>query len=68
MGHISAEATVFNDFSFQRRTLKGKNLLLLEQIQMEQILSFKTRSHLAKSSLSREANMKSERLFPFDNG
>ena len=41
-------------------TLKGKNLLLKEQI-----LSLKSRPYFERTSSSREANRKSQKLFPF---
>ena len=41
-------------------TLKEKNLLLREQI-----LSFKSRSHLVRTALSQEANRMTQKLFPF---
>ena len=40
--------------------LKGKNLL-----PKEQILSCKSRSHVERTSLPREGNRKSQKLFPF---
>ena len=63
MGALPGETTP--PFSFclpfpMGSTLKGKNLLLLEQI-----LSFKSIPHFGKSEMSRGENRKTQKLFPF---
>ena len=61
MGNMSSLFT-FLSFSIGRSTLKGKNLLLEEQI-----LSFTSRLLFAAVSWPREACSKSLMLFPFEN-
>ena len=60
---LSGEATLPLSFlpHFPRgSTFKGKNLLLWEQI-----LVFKSRPHSERASLTRDANRKLQKLFPF---
>ena len=63
MGTLSWEVTLIYIVAFPSQegfTLKGKNLLLLEQI-----LCFKSRPYFERTALSRKVNKKSQKLFPF---
>ena len=56
-----------SDFEFL--SLLNRGLLLKERIcfSEEQILPFKSRPHFGRALSSREANRKSQKLFPFVN-
>ena len=63
MGTLSGETTpifIFATRLIKWSTLKGNNLLPLEQI-----LSFKSRPYFDRAALSKKANKKSQKLFPF---
>ena len=62
MDSLSGEVILLFTYLFPSQeefTLKGKNLLLLEQI-----LSFKRKPQFGRDMSAREANRKSQKLFP----